>query len=730
MSSTPHQQNRIVHKNQVDTSRLLNKHSDLFTSIKNNTLQLETLITATNTKLDSFTSSQHTNQVNTKDHIGNRIDALISSNVTGLAHLSDNNDFHNSKFDILHNDLVINATGLNNIEAQQELSLPVHQLTNTKLDTIIANTAAISIDGDAIQVNTDGLETLQGTANATLVEIKTASEAQIPTGVNRIGRIGLTANEHKDGTLTERHLVCDADGHLQVDVRAAEGSLPISGTVTANLSTNDHDAIDAILAKNTEIETSLTSMEAKQDSLISANHTDIINHKARVDVLITQNNTNQLHLSDNLDHLSSNLDTVNSNLGIIAADTTSLDTKIVACNTGQVVISSGAVTATLSTADHDAIDAILAKNTEILAKSTEIETSLTSMETKQDSLISANHTDIINHKARVDVLITQNNTNQLHLSDNLDHLSSNLDTVIGHVNGIEGLLTGIDADTDAIKTAVEIIDDAIKTEDLAHSSGDKGIPCLMVRQDSHTDLAADGDYMIPTINANGEIRVTSTAASGGATEAKQDDMETTLDAILAKNTAAETHLGNIDDDTHALKVDIAAIKVLITATNSNQGTLDTTTGEVVTNVDAGNSILTTIDTALDTIKVDTEAIETAVEKLAGVSEAVWLNNATINAGALGAALDTTGYTKIRLYGVVDASFVSGQSDLIIMGALTTGGTYFHLGQAVSQEIGSSADAFDISFNCVIESPTKFIKIMNVSGSDNYAMTINAKMTHT
>ena len=618
MSSLPSQTNKIIHRNQLDTSRLLNKHSDLFTSIKNNTSDLETLITATNTKLDSFTSSQHTNQVNTKDHIGNRIDALISSNVTGLAHLSDNNDFHNSKFDILHNDLVINATGLNNIEAQQELSLPVHQLTNTKLDTIIANTASISIDGDQLQLNTDGLETLQGTTNATLLQIKTASEAQIPTGSNRIGRIGITANESKDGTLTERHLVCDASGHLQVDVRAAESSLPVSGTVTANLSTNDHDAIDAILSKNTEI----------------------------------------------------------------------------------------------------------------LAKNTEIEASLTSMEGKQDSLISANHTDIINHKARVDVLITQNNTNQLHLSDNLDHLSSNLDTVNSNLGTINNGITAGEVHLGNIETAVQLIDDAIKTEDLAHSSGDKGIPCLMVRQDSHTDLAADGDYMIPTINANGEIRVTSTAASGGATESKQDDIESTLDDILAKNTLAETHLGNIDDDTHALKVDIAAIKTLITATNSNQGTLDTTTGEVVTNVDAGNSILTTIDTALDNIKIDTEAIELAVQTLAGVSEAVWLNNATINAGALGTALDTTGYTKIRLYGLVDASFVSGQSDLIIMGALTTGGTYFHLGQAVSQEIGTSADSFGISFNCVIESPTKFIKIMNVSGSDNYAMTINAKMTHT
>ena len=56
----------------------------------------------------------------------------------------------------------------------------------------------------------------------------------------------------------------------------------------------------------------------------------------------------------------------------------------------------------------------------------------------------------------------------------------------------------------------------------------------MVRQDSHTDLAADGDYMIPTINANGEIRVTS-SSSGGATEAKQDDIESSLNSLIAAN---------------------------------------------------------------------------------------------------------------------------------------------------------------------------------------------------
>tara|TARA_R110002074_G_scaffold3506_1_gene18492 strand:- start:720 stop:1211 length:492 start_codon:yes stop_codon:yes gene_type:complete len=53
--------------------------------------------------------------------------------------------------------------------------------------------------------------------------------------------------------------------------------------------------------------------------------------------------------------------------------------------------------------------------------------------------------------------------------------------------------------------------------------------------------------MIPTINANGEIRVTS-GSSGGATEAKQDVMETTLDAILAKNTEIDTVLDTIKTD--------------------------------------------------------------------------------------------------------------------------------------------------------------------------------------
>jgi len=56
---------------------------------------------------------------------------------------------------------------------------------------------------------------------------------------------------------------------------------------------------------------------------------------------------------------------------------------------------------------------------------------------------------------------------------------------------------------------------------------------LVVRQDSHSDLGADGDYVPMTVNANGELRV---SGSGGMTL-------TTVDSSLA--------IGNGATDTSA-----------------------------------------------------------------------------------------------------------------------------------------------------------------------------------
>ena len=107
---------------------------------------------------------------------------------------------------------------------------------------------------------------------------------------------------------------------------------------------------------------------------------------------------------------------------------------------------------------------------------------------------------------------------------------------------------------------------------------------------SNTAKDGSGTSFVPLVDSDGHLQVDTVSAalpSGAATEAKQDVIETTLNAI---------------------ETDAAAIEALITSTNSKIDTLDS----VLDNILVKN---TEIDSVLDTIKVDTEAIETAVELL-------------------------------------------------------------------------------------------------------------------
>jgi hypothetical protein len=58
-----------------------------------------------------------------------------------------------------------------------------------------------------------------------------------------------------------------------------------------------------------------------------------------------------------------------------------------------------------------------------------------------------------------------------------------------------------------------------KAEDAVHASGDVGVMALAVRSDAGTLLAADGDYIPLSVNASGELRVTTAASSEAATVA-------------------------------------------------------------------------------------------------------------------------------------------------------------------------------------------------------------------
>jgi hypothetical protein len=64
-----------------------------------------------------------------------------------------------------------------------------------------------------------------------------------------------------------------------------------------------------------------------------------------------------------------------------------------------------------------------------------------------------------------------------------------------------------------------------QVEDLAHSSGDRGIAIFGVHQSSQADFGQDGDYVPFSIDDSGQLRVT-----GGGTEFAEDVGHTTADA--------------------------------------------------------------------------------------------------------------------------------------------------------------------------------------------------------
>lgn len=114
-----------------------------------------------------------------------------------------------------------------------------------------------------------------------------------------------------------------------------------------------------------------------------------------------------------------------------------------------------------------------------------------------------------------------------------------------YLDGVEGLLTTIDADTSDLASAV-------KAEDAAHSSGDKGVMALAVRNENFTTLTnAEGDYSGIMVDRYGRLQTLaelSLPASGGATPYKL------ISAASTNATSLKASAGQI---------------YMITATNTN-----------------------------------------------------------------------------------------------------------------------------------------------------------------
>ena len=106
-----------------------------------------------------------------------------------------------------------------------------------------------------------------------------------------------------------------------------------------------------------------------------------------------------------------------------------------------------------------------------------------------------------------------------------------------------GDLQKVKEELELIKTAVEIIDDSIKAEDTAASSGDKGVMALAVREDTDTVMAGiTGDYIPLSVDPDGHLRTHDKDAL-----AQMVTDNAVLDTIDADTGAIKTAVEIMDD---------------------------------------------------------------------------------------------------------------------------------------------------------------------------------------
>ena len=567
------------------------------------------------------------------------------------------------------------------------------------------------------------INSLSGDINTDALNIHGTTHAKLDLNFGKLSNIQTIT----DQKLSAIQTFLDKDSGTNFHNALTNAKLDTIATNTANIKI-EADSIDLNLdsleVKMDHLSGDLDGISAKLPSALNSDNLKVID--SALDTAIGSMDINN---QNKLDHLSGDLDTIEATL-------TNIETDIAA---NEVLHTATNALLTGIDADTNAIKIDVAANEVLLGT---INTNIAVVKDcvasdKVNVNISSGSMDLATGAATA--------THQTTGHSKLDHLSDNLDTLEATLTNIEtdiaanevlitasnALLTTIDADTNNIKidvAALEVLQTATNGLLTTIDEDTNNIKDLLTGIDEDTnniktDIAA--------------LEVLQTATNGLLTtiDADTNDIKTDMAALEVLQTATNGLLTTIDADTNDIKVDVAALEVLQTATNGLLTTIDADTDAIKTDIAAlevlhgtTNTKLADIDGVLDSIKVDTTL-------LAGVSEAVWLNNITLGAGALSAHLDTTGYTKIRIYGVSDAAFDgSGPSDLLVMGALTSGGTYYNqfvYPTQLSSQTKSIGGSNVISVSMLFDNPPKFLKILNNNVGVAYSgLTFIAKMTRT
>ena len=436
---------------------------------------------------------------------------------------------------VFHNHLGVSA---NHSIYQTELS----QSNQDVLQQIATNTANINLNVDTVEVSVDALEVLQAETNTKLAAQKTVLDSMLVD----TDAIDSSCNTIEAQSVLTASRLNNIQNKLSVNVDG-------SGDTLGQINTN-------ILAKNTEIESSL-------DSLIAANHTDLVAVEASLTSMegkIDTLDTVQDNALAKLTEIATNTANINVNVGDVEVNTNDLEV--------------------LQASTNSKLDSILAKNGEI--------------ETSADALIAANHTDLVALEGSLtsmegkqdDIKTLVGATNTLLGTNNSGLTSinsgiSDLDTLLGDIQTDNNNKSDhLSSDLDTLNSKIDTLTAKIK---LANS-------------DAHLAVSLEdiGGVATQTTSAailakNGEIETTADAIL-----AKNTEIETTADAILAKNTEIET-------TADAILAKNTQLESLITSSNSKLDHLSGDLDELETSANA-------IQAALEgTLTVGTHAVTNA-----------------------------------------------------------------------------------------------------------------------
>lgn len=176
--------------------------------------------------------------------------------------------------------------------------------------------------------------------------------------------------------------------------------------------------------------------------------------------------------------------------------------------------------------------------------------------------------------------------------------------------GTLGLVTTVSNLTNgSVAVTAGTITNLLKTEDVAHSTGDAGVMPLAVRVDGGTSLVGtDLDYAPLQVDAAGALRISGTVATGAGTQAVRiiDGTVTSVTDVanLAKGTITKVEGGTVGLITRVGNVGTLEVGTISTLPNTPGGTLGlVTTVTTVSNVSAG-SVAVTAGTITNLLKAE------------------------------------------------------------------------------------------------------------------------------